>query len=154
MTEFTLSDGNKTLIDDEDVGRVREFTWFLHKQTGYVMGYVTFGRGRVPVYLHRWLLAAPKGAYVDHSNKAKTDNRKANIRICSQRQNLLNGDMARRKATSKFRGVSASRYQWRARVCDKTIGYFASEEEAASAYDGVASEIAPGFAQLNFPSEV
>jgi hypothetical protein len=54
------------------------------------------------VYMHRFILNAPKGLDVDHINRNPLDNRKCNLRIATRRQNNFN-----RRATpiSGYAGV-------------------------------------------------
>lgn len=155
MREIKLSQGKVAIVDDEDYERISKRKWFFHAATGYAMGYVTQGRGRSPVYLHRIILNAAKGDYVDHRSRDKLDNRHSNIRICTQTQNILNSpNVGSGKWTSKYRGVSALRYKWKAAFCNRTLGHFYSEIEAAQAYDAAALAAHPDFVHLNFPQGV
>ena len=45
------------------------------------------------IEMHRWIINAPKGTYVDHINHNCCDNRKENLRIVTNAQNLRNGQL-------------------------------------------------------------
>ena len=91
--------------------------------------------------------------YVDHINRASTDNRRSNLRVCTQQENTRNrklqakpknGDV-RYKGVSYFDHIIKKPYQ--AKISNgygsSHLGYFATPEEAADAYD-VAAEILHG----------
>jgi hypothetical protein len=91
---------------------------------------------------------------VDHINGDTLDNRRANLRVCTKSENNRN----RRKlhpTTSRFKGVYKNTKPWIALIeCNGkqfVLGRFASEEEAALAYDKAAKEHFGSFARLNFP---
>ncbi len=44
--------------------------------------------GKRHVLLHRLVMNAPSGSVVDHINGDKLDNRRANLRVCSSRENM------------------------------------------------------------------
>lgn len=77
--------------------------------------------------------------FIDHIDINPRNNRIANLREATREQNVWNSSSARSK-TSKHRGVSwhAGNKKWRASIHmngrAKTIGYYASEDEAAAAY--------------------
>ena len=106
-------------------------------------------------YLARHIL--PGHSVVDHKDRDTMNNRRLNLRGCSQSQNLAN--MKKRlgpSTTSKFKGVwRSSAWRWRCAVTVnyKTVykEYFDSEIEAALAYDKQALLWRGEFASLNFP---
>lgn len=119
---------------------------------------VTGSGQTVIVKVHRlcWYLhtgAWPK-QYVDHANRDPHDNRWANLRLATHAENARNA-VKRQSAASRFKGVSLDRStgRWRARIhCGRplTIGSFATEIEAAQAYDVKARELFGAFAAPNF----
>jgi hypothetical protein len=92
---------------------------------------------------------------VDHRNRNKQDNRFVNLRKATGAQNLRNRGKQKNN-TSGFKGVSwsAGRGAWLAMIHDGTknkyLGYFATRENAAKAYDAAALEYHGEFAKLNF----
>jgi len=115
----------EALIDTEDLPRAQEFpnTWCLlwspDLQGFYVHGYLGKENGRrIWVYLHRWLLNAPKGTVVDHINHDTLDNRRSNLRLINNSGNRQNLRGATRISSSGVRGVywKARDRKWAARV--------------------------------------
>lgn len=91
--------------------------------------------------MHHCILGKPvnRKLVIDHVNRNGLDNRRENLRIVSNRINLLNREFPNKK--SKYIGVSFDekrKNKWRAAIFrdgkNKTLGRFATEEEAARAY--------------------
>lgn len=156
--ELKLTQGKVTLIDEEDWERVSGFGWYAILTAGgmwRVVATLPNSDGHKKVYLHRLLLNAPSNRFVDHISGDTLDNRKANLRICTNAENQQNS--SGRLGASRFKGVSwfARRSRWRVAFNWKGkthfVGYFADEEEAARAYDAAILPLAGEFARLNFP---
>lgn len=115
--------GNFTLIDAEDYIKVKDIYWY-QEINGYWRGY---NGTRAKLLLHRCILEAPKGLVVDHINHKRFDNRKTNIRLCSQSQNLMN-----RKHNCIY--YEKERNKWRARLEHLgkryDLGRYSTKEEA------------------------
>lgn len=73
--------GLTAVIDDEDYDKVKTIKWYN------VHGYA---RSRSGVSMHRLILNAPDGLVVDHRNHNRMDNRKSNLRVCTQKENAKN----------------------------------------------------------------
>lgn len=143
-----------TLVDDEDFGILSMFRWTLNRD-GYVQ---TSGQS---IRIHRVIMRAAAGTTVDHINGDKLDNRKANLRIATRAQQSMNRSAARthngRAARSKHKGVDYriknKAKPWRARIgvngVRMELGNFASEMEAAVAYNAAAVKYFGEFARLN-----
>lgn len=155
MAVITLLRGEQALVDDEDLEKISGFVWRAGTK-----GYVQASKGRGSVYLHRIVMDAKKGEKVDHRNHNKLDNRKSELRICNQRQNVGNSRVQQRPKSSVFKGVCwyAKRSKWLASI-KKTVngkkrnhylGVFTDEVSAARAYNAAALEhFGPEFALLN-----
>jgi hypothetical protein len=123
---------------------------------GYRSGNID-GKG---YFAHRVIWTMVTGAWpdweIDHINGDRADNRWVNLRAASRSQNSMN--RASRRGASLFTGVTARHGRWEARIGLHRkrihIGSFASEAEAARAYDAAALKLHGEFARLNFPQGV
>lgn len=156
VIELPLSQGKVALIDDEDA-HLAEFKWHA-RHNGRNLWYAArcVGPQRRTVSLHRVIL--PGCVQVDHINGDGLDNRRANLRPASARENQFNGRM-RADNTTGYKGVTwdARDRVWRARVNAKgrrmSLGSFHDPVEAARAYDEAARRLFGEFAALNFPED-
>lgn len=155
MKTITTRSGHEILIDDEDFDKVKHITWGVlrAKQTNYACGRNkgVACKDKKMYLIHRIIMDAPDGIFVDHIDRNGLNNQKSNLRICTNAQNLWN-----RKAThgkSKYKGVCLTGKSWFARVCKNGekfyIGSFKTEELAALAYNAAATELFGEFARLN-----
>lgn len=139
-------------IDREDIERLAGLQ--LVKNGA---GYIEIIEGAKRTKLHRFLIDAPDGRYVDHKNGDRLDNRKSNLRLCSPAENRRNSRSAR--ALSGYKGVSRvdRPSKWRATLLKGGkriyLGSYKTRIEAARAYDKGAREHFGEFACLNFPDE-
>lgn len=79
VTILTLDKKSGTIVDVDDFEKIGIITIIAN-------GYATTKSKK----LHRVITNAPKGMVVDHINRNRRDNRKANLRICHQRDNNKN----------------------------------------------------------------
>lgn len=111
------------------------------------------GRSAKTVRVHRLLMCALPGEFVDHVNGDSLDNRISNLRVCTQSQNLANS-IRKKRSKSGYRGVFPEGDKWIAKImCDGTahrLGRFSCKAEAAKAYDEAARSLFGEFATLNF----
>lgn len=113
-------------------------------------------------YVHRFIMKAKPGEYVDHINGNPCDNRKENLRITTNMQNCWNTSAHRDSKYSKYKGVTywnnraGRRKRWVTQIKAGAIrkkAYFLTELEAALQYDIWAIEMHGEFAVLNFVQE-
>lgn len=150
------------LIDDADQMLVAGFAWRVQKITNSELMYARAWHNRMLFLMHRLILGAAPDDQVDHWNGNGLDNQRHNLRIASYSQQRANQGKQRnrltnRPSTSQYKGVcwDKSRSKWIASLGVRTnrrqLGRFASEEDAARAYDAAAVEEWGQFARLNFP---
>jgi len=102
----------------------------------------------------------PKGMVTDHINHNGLDNRKSNLRVCTDAENGRN-KQRQKGGTSIYKGVCwhKAKKKWVAQIKfegkNMHIGYFTDdkEKEAARAVDAKAKVLHGEYALLNFPDE-
>ncbi len=159
MKKIPLSQGQFALVDDKDVDRLKSYNWYaLRVPHGfYVICNIKKDKKTTTMSMHRFLLNAPDGVDVDHKDHNGLNNQRANIRLCTRSQNMMNQRCGQKNEASIFKGVCASNRgkPWRAKLRigrnHVSLGNYATEEEAAMAYDEGAQELFGEFACLNFP---
>jgi hypothetical protein len=126
-----FKDNIKFIVDPDDYEKfVKNNSFHLDK------GYVTNGKKK---YLHRLIMNAPDDMVVDHINGDKLDNRKENLRICTNQQNQMNRGKTKNNKTG-FKGVCFNKrdnkYQANIKVDGKKkhLGLFEKSEDAYKAY--------------------
>lgn len=159
-----LTRGKYAIVDKEDFEELAKYKWYVNHNNflwyacrQYRNPNILNSKGKskqVVVLMHRQIMKASKGSNIDHQNHYALDNRKTNLRFCSQSQNSQNS--LKRKATiSKYKGVFLSRGKWRVCICYKgtkiSLGRFNNIETAARQYDKIAKLLFGEFACLNFP---
>lgn len=87
-------------IDLEDIEKVAPFHWGATWSADSALYVQNDKVGR----LHRFLMNAPLEKVVDHINHDTLDNRKNNLRVCDQSQNLMNAS-PRKNSKSGVKGV-------------------------------------------------
>ena len=123
-------DGFKFLIDPEDFDKIKNESFHL------CHGYVCSGKDKL---LHRILMNAPDDMEVDHINGDKLDNRKSNLRLCTNQQNNMNVGK-KKNNTSGFKGVCfhKKRQKFQAQISidgkKKHLGYFEKAKDAYKVY--------------------
>lgn len=162
MKKISLNKGFVTLIDDEDVGLVEGYKWFvkiMQNKWVYASAQAPMVDGKQQtILMHRLILGAKAGQVVDHINRNGLDNQRHNLRLCTNAQNSFNSTKKRKNTTSTYKGVynaGVGLKPWRAIIGHsykrKHLGCFSTELEAALAYDEAAKELFGAFARLNFP---
>lgn len=153
MHSIKLNKEKNTIVDKNDFKTFGRLSWFF-SDGGYAKRSVKKNGINIGISMHREIMDAPKGMKVDHINGNRLDNRKTNLRLCNNQQNVHNSKV-NRVNKSGFKGVSwmKSRNKWRARIKidmkEKHLGLFPSREEAARSYNESAKKYFGEFAYLN-----
>jgi hypothetical protein len=155
MKLIPLTQGKFTKIDDEDFEKINFCKWNFN--CGYADGRKCVDGKAKHVKMHRVILGAMDGEYIDHINGDPLDNRKNNLRFCSTKENCRNNHTARSYTGYKGSYFSIKRKKYTSYITNNYkqiyIGIYDTALEAAIAYDKKAIELFGEFAFTNFPKE-
>lgn len=138
-------------IDVADVERIACYRWYLHRGYARRTERGEDGRKRT-VHMHRAILAndLADSLEVDHIDRDRLNNRRANLRAVSRADNMQNKSLYRIRRSSQHRGVSYDprwNGRWKAQVKingkARFIGHFATEAEAHAAVVDARARLMP-----------
>lgn len=142
MKAIFLKSGERVLLDDEDYSEINRVRWF--NTCGYAR--------RKNKLMHRVIMKAPKGTFIDHIDGNRLNNQKPNLRFCTKKESRYN---AAPKDGRKYKGISlqVGRRLWRVALTKegKTYRSFGhpTPEAAALAYNKLAKKHFGPYARLN-----
>jgi len=155
--EIPLTRGYVALVDDSDYERVARHNWCAAPNATNC--YATRGLwvdGKFfRIFMHRFILGLPDGIQVDHVDGDGLNNKIANLRAASGRQNALN---KRNRRPDKFIGVYQVRGAgaFRASLSNDGqpmfLGSYATADEAARVVDAAMVRLRREWAAPNFPT--
>ncbi|MFI8696721.1 HNH endonuclease signature motif containing protein [Dietzia maris] len=114
----------EVLIDEQDLKLVSKYKWHI-SSTGYVVWRGRLNGKRKTIRMHRLITNCPEGLVVDHINHNPLDNRRANLRVCTQAVNARN-----RKDHGNGYYFHKQNQNWVVALNSKHIGCFDTEDEA------------------------
>jgi hypothetical protein len=138
MLRIPLTRGLFALVDESDYELLCIHRWAASGSFRSGIYAVRHERSSA-IIMHREIMGASAVDVVDHRNGDKLDNRRSNLRVCTQAENVRN--RRRVVAASGFKGVyrSTSGKSWEAGIKVNRkhlhLGTFPTPEEAAGAYD-------------------
>jgi hypothetical protein len=149
-----LTKGKVALVDAADFERLRRFKWHAIKVgPNYYACRKENGRS---ILMHREIMQPPEGMVVDHAKYNSLNNKRENLRVCTQAQNRYNTRHYGRKCP--YKGVTPRGDQWEGQIKHKGVthrlGLYDNPAEAARARDRKAIELFGEYAWLNFPDEL
>lgn len=134
ILKITTASGTLILADANEYDLLRKYSWCISK-TGYAVANINCK----VVKMHRYILGLSEPTeIIDHINGNTLDNRKANLRRCTNTENSRNCKLSKNN-TSGASGVnlikSSGKYRARIMVNRKEIrlGHFKTFEEAKKA---------------------
>ena len=130
---YTVNKNSPFYFDLEDYDKIKFYCWSLNSD-GYIVNVKNC------LCLHRLITECPEDLYVDHigGDVTKHDNRKYNLRITTNSQNLMNRGLQKNN-TSGYAGVSwnKARSKWEAHIKVKgkkiNLGLYCDIEDAVTA---------------------
>lgn len=109
MRRVKLTQGKQALVDDEDFERVNAYKWCASLESRgtkfYAIRWEVKNGIRCKIRMHRFVLGLPPGLLdaenrvVDHLNHASLDNRKENLEVITQEENMRRSPGWRKKVS-------------------------------------------------------
>jgi hypothetical protein len=148
MRKLPLTQGKYALVDNHWYALLSKWGWY------YNDGYAAHkGENGKHILMHRVIVNAPKGLFVDHINGDTLDNRRENLRLSNHSTNAMN--MRKHKGVSRYKGVCKDGNSWRVQIWKGNKRAFTAltqnERHAAMIYDLNAPALFGEYARLNFP---
>ena len=145
--EINLQRGLVTIVDDEDYPMLIAYKWYAVRSSSnlYVQRFAVDENGKKHcIRMSRQILGLDRNdkRVADHINRNTLDNRRSNLRACTNAQNRWNSPV-NRASKSGLKGVFYSPLHgtekcWRAQIWANSkrinLGRFHTSEEAYAAY--------------------
>lgn len=130
---YTYNTSKPFYIDYEDFDTIKPFCWLSDKA-----GYLITQKRHKQAKMHRMIMQPPQNMVIDHIDGNPANNRRSNLRICTQQQNMMNARFKSNKS-SNIQGVSwdKARHKWVAQIALNKkhyhLGRYDTIEEAIKA---------------------
>lgn len=140
--------GNEFYFDIADYDLIKDYTWRVNNK-GYVVAIID----NKEIKMHRLITNCNNDAFIDHIHGNRNDNRRSELRVCTQEDNAKNRRINNNNTTGAKGVIILPSGRYLARIqCNGdriTIGTFDTIKEAADAYDKKAIELFGEYARLN-----
>lgn len=143
MKEIKLTQNRVAIVDDDDFERLNQYKWhaYMNRNTFYAIRQISKINGeKATISMHREIMNTPKDIQIDHKFGNGLDNRKDNLRLCTQQENRFNQKNPNKNNKLGIKGIRwykrTMKFQAKIQVYGKTIhlGYFNVSGDADSAY--------------------
>ena len=155
-----LTNGKVSIVSSEDYEEIIKHNW----HAAYSKGRWEARRGvhingkQYLLMMHRAIMGLDKkdNRYVDHIDGDSLNNKRENLRICTNQENQYNQKGPNKDGSSGYRGVTWSKKNgaWQVSVRKGGVlyhgGYFNAPQIAAISRDTLAIKLHGRFANLNF----
>lgn len=164
MKQIQLTQGQITIVDDEDYEWLSQYSWHARYEKNTRSFYAQTAikdpessTGWRTLSMQRMLMGLKysDGKIVHHKNHDTLDNTRGNLEICSTLQNNRHAVKRRVRTSSRYKGACWHKRieKWQSYITVDTkriyLGYFTDEKEAAKAYNDAAIEYFGEYALLN-----
>lgn len=132
------------IVDEQDEWLLSTFTWRI-SNWGYVLTQMTYDGRKYPTcFLHHLIIGQPiDGSVIDHKNRNKLDNRRANLWYTTRSENSLNSSQ-----TDRAEHISPSVGGFSVQILRHGkrhyVGYFRQYPMAEKARDDFLQELKEG----------
>lgn len=118
--------GKHAIVDDKDYEKIARYRWY------YCRGYAVSDFG---VRMHRFIMNPPQDLVIDHINHDRLDNRRSNLKICTQLENSQNRTHAKATHGNVYSNKNATKWYACNRIDGKQVRskYYDTYEEAEEA---------------------
>ena len=153
MKIIKLTKGKSTVVDDIDYEYLSQRKWQYNLTQDKNEYAFTQIKGKT-TYMHRIIMNAQKGQYIDHVNGNSLDNCRINLRLTNNQLNQANSKIGKNN-TSGYKGVTWNKKlnKWQAQLMFNWkhihLGLFSNKIDAAKAYNKRARELFREYARLN-----
>jgi hypothetical protein len=160
MKKIPLTQGYVAIVDDEDYEKVAQYKWQFHgdHDLPYASTSIRNEDGNMQrILLHRFLTSPPRNMVVDHIDGNPLNNRRANLRICTQAENCANHNNKQRLYKSGHADSETGyrcivflhgKKMFRVRIGNRHFGDFEAIRDAVQAYNDAATMLYGSTAQL------
>lgn len=159
MAEILLNQGKVVIVDEADFQLLSQWNWWVDlRGYAYRTGRKSDGvLWRKNIRMHRQILGLTDPlVFCDHVNHNPLDNRRVNLRACTNSMNVANSRTSADSSTG-YKGVRFDKRlkfkPWTARIVfngrEISLGYHPTKEQAALAYNKAAKRLFGEFANLN-----
>ena len=116
MENIELTKGKVAIVDDEDYKFLSQYKWgaFKNRNIYYAARMDYRGKKRKNILMHRVIMGEPTDMQIDHINGNGLDNRRINLRVVTQSQNLRNSwkhRIGKVESDIKSIGVTVKKYK-------------------------------------------
>ncbi len=149
-----LTKGKAALVDVGDFERLGRFKWHAIKVGPNY--YACSRKNGKTILMHREIMQPPEGMVVDHRKAPTLNNRRSNLRVCTQAQNRYNTKHYGKK--SPYKGVTPKGDKWEAKIKHRGVTHLSGSTtirpRRPASRDRKAIKLFGEYAWLNFPDEV
>jgi hypothetical protein len=134
------SKGEEFYFDLEDYDKIKDIYW-MSSDKGYIISPKKLENGKsYNIFFHRLIMNCPQNMSIDHVNGSETthDNRKKNLRICTNQENSCNSPIQSNNTSGKTGVYWSKKYNiWISQINYKNkkihLGYFKDFNDAVNA---------------------
>lgn len=158
MKEIQLTQGKVALVDDEDFEYLNQWKWHASRQKNgkfYACRSIRINSKKECIIMHRLIVNnTDSKLHTDHINGITLDNRKINLRICTNSQNQMNQKVQINNKNG-FKGVHFNKEKKKYEVSitlngiKNFLGRYNNIIDAAKVYNDAAIKFYGEFAKLN-----